>query len=164
MKLLSILLTVFGTSVLAYLLLRLGQRLVTRYRQQLLRQSEQSLQSHFVFVRSQYLALGAWGFIASCFSGSLVADSVCLASSDSRAVSRRDALICLALDGAATIGVFTKAIAGLCAVFGLEPTSGLGFASGFAAVTFLQSLPAPLGQELRLLLRRSCGFELQGRI
>ena len=133
MKLLSILLTVFGTSVLAYLLLRLGQRLVTRYRQQLLRQSEQSLQSHFVFVRSQYLALGAWALLPLVFLGAWwLIQSVWLAVIVAL-LAAVTPLFVLRWMGRRRLESLRRQLPDFGAVFGLEPTSGLGFASGFAA-------------------------------
>ncbi|HCA18961.1 MAG TPA: type II secretion protein F [Alcaligenes faecalis] len=152
MKLLSILLTVFGTSVLAYLLLRLGQRLVTRYRQQLLRQSEQSLQSHFVFVRSQYLALGAWALLPLVFLGAWwLIQSVWLAVIVAL-LAAVTPLFVLRWMGRRRLESLRRQLPDFVLSLALSLQAGLALQAALQQLS--QSLPAPLGQELRLLLRQ----------
>ncbi|MCX5463484.1 type II secretion system F family protein [Alcaligenes parafaecalis] len=152
MKFLSILLTVFGTTALAYLLLRLGQRLATRYRQQLLQQSEQSLQSHFVFVRSQYLAFGAWAVLPLVF---LVAwwliHSLWLAVLIAL-IAAVTPLVILRWMGRRRLEALRRQLPDFVLSLALSLQAGLALQAALQQLA--QSLPAPLGQELRLLLRQ----------
>lgn len=152
MKFLSIVLTVFGISVLAYLLLRLGQGLVTRYRQQLLRQSEQSLQSHFVFVRSQYLALGAWALLPLVFLGAWwLIQSVWLAVIVVLLAAVTPLLV-LRWMGRRRLETLRRQLPDFVLSLALSLQAGLALQAALQHLS--QSLPAPLGQELRLLLRQ----------
>lgn len=152
MKFLSILLTVFGTTALAYLLLHGGQRLATRYRQQLLQQSEQSLQSHFVFVRSQYLAFGAWILLPFVF---LVAwwliHSFWLAVLIAL-IAAVTPLVVLRWIGRRRLEALRRQLPDFILSLALSLQAGLAVQAALQQLA--QSLPAPLGQELRLLLRQ----------
>ncbi|AWG34724.1 type II secretion system F family protein [Alcaligenes aquatilis] len=152
MKLLSILLIVLATTALAYVLLRSGQRLAKRYRQQLLKQSEQSLQSHFVFVRSQYLAfvawaglplifLAAWWLIPSFWLAALV---TLLAAVTPLGVLR--------WMGRRRLETLRRQLPDFVLSLALSLQAGLALQAALQQLA--QSLPAPLGQELRLLLRQ----------
>ncbi len=152
MRFLSILLIVLGTTALAYVLLRSGQRLATRYRQQLLKQSEQSLQSHFVFVRSQYLAFGAWALLPLIFltawwlmqSFWLAAMVVLLAAVTPLVLLRRMAR--------RRLEMLRRQLPDFVLSLALSLQAGLALQAALQQLS--QSLPAPLGQELRLLLRQ----------
>ena len=152
MKFLSIVLTVFGISVLAYLLLRSGQGLVTRYRQQLLRQSEQSLQSHFVFVRSQYLTLSAWALLPLVFLGAWwLIQSVWLAVIVAL-LAAVTPLFVLRWMGRRRLETLRRQLPDFVLSLALSLQAGLALQAALQQLS--QSLPAPLGQELRLLLRQ----------
>ena len=152
MKFLGILLTVVGTSALAYLLLRLGQGLVIRYRQQLLSQSTQSLQSHFVFVRSQYLALGAWALLPLVFLGAWwLSQSVWLAAIVALLAAVTPLLV-LRWVGRRRLESLRRQLPDFVLSLALSLQAGLALQAALQQLS--QSLPAPLGQELRLLLRQ----------
>ncbi|AYR19656.1 type II secretion system F family protein [Alcaligenes faecalis] len=152
MKLFSILLIVLATTALAYVLLRSGQRLATRYRQQLLKRSEQSLQSHFVFVRSQYLAFVAWAGLPLIFlavwwlipSFWLAAMVTLLAAVTPLGVLR--------WMGRRRLETLRRQLPDFVLSLALSLQAGLALQAALQQLA--QSLPAPLGQELRLLLRQ----------
>lgn len=152
MRFLSIVLTVLGTTALAYVLLRLGQGLVARYRQQLLQQSHQSLQSHFVFVRSQYLALGAWVLLPLIFLGAWwLIQSFWLAAMVAVMAAVLPLLI-LRWMGRRRLASLRRQLPDFVLSLALSLQAGLALQAALQHLS--QSLPAPLGQELRLLLRQ----------
>lgn len=152
MKLLSILLIVLATTALAYVLLRSGQRLAKRYRQQLLKQSEQSLQSHFVFVRSQYLAFVAWAGLPLIFLAAWwLIPSFWLAAMVTL-LAAVTPLVVLRWMGRRRLGTLRRQLPDFVLSLALSLQAGLALQAALQQLA--QSLPAPLGQELRLLLRQ----------
>ncbi|MEN5250704.1 type II secretion system F family protein [Alcaligenes aquatilis] len=152
MKLLSILLIVLATTALAYVLLRSGQRLAKRYRQQLLKQSEQSLQSHFVFVRSQYLAFVAWaGLLLIFLAAWWLIPSFWLAALVTL-LAAVTPLVVLRWMGRRRLETLRRQLPDFVLSLALSLQAGLALQAALQQLA--QSLPAPLGQELRLLLRQ----------
>lgn len=133
-------------------MLRSGQRLAKRYRQQLLRQSEQSLQSHFVFVRSQYLAFGAWALLPLIFlTAWWLMQSFWLAAMVALLAAVTPLLV-LRWMGQRRLASLRRQLPDFVLSLALSLQAGLALQAALQQLS--QSLPAPLGQELRLLLRQ----------
>jgi tight adherence protein B len=133
-------------------LLRSGQRLATRYRQQLLKQSEQSLQSHFVFVRSQYLAFVAWAGLPLIFLAAWwLIPSFWLAAMVTL-LAAVTPLVVLRWMGRRRLETLRRQLPDFVLSLALSLQAGLALQAALQQLA--QSLPAPLGQELRLLLRQ----------
>ena len=152
MKFLSILFVVLGATALAYGLLQVSKRLILDYKQQLLRQSQENLQSHFVFVRSQYLALSAlallplvfflvWWLIPSVWiAGLAVLVAALLPLMLLRRLKRQ------------RLAALRRQLPDFVLSLALSLQAGLSLQAALQQLS--QPLPAPLGQELRLLLRQ----------
>ncbi len=152
MRLLSILLAVCGAGLLAYVCLRLGHRLLMHYGQQLLGQSERSLQSHFVFVRSHYLGGLAWGLLpVSLLLAWWLIQSFWLAVAVTVFVAATP-LVVLRWMERRRLELLRRQLPDFVLSLALSLQAGLALQAAMQQLS--QSLPAPLGPELRLLLRQ----------
>lgn len=152
MKPVALILVLLGACLLAFLLLRLSSGLARSYRRHLQVSSRDSLQSHFVFVRSQYLV-----------AASVALPPVLLALVwwlwQSLVLAAACAIAGLVLPILLLRGVRARRLQRLRRqlpdfVLSLALALQAGLALQAALQQLAQSLAPPLGQELRLLLRQ----------
>ncbi len=152
MKIVALILALGAAFILAVLLLRLSRGALLAYSRQLQLRSQDSLQSHFVFVRSQYLVAagavlpillllsvrgvwGSWVAAATCAFLGLLAPLLLLRALQFRRLQR-----------------LRRQLPDFILSLSLSLQAGLALQAALQQLT--QALPAPLGQELRLLLRQ----------
>lgn len=152
MKAAILILALGAVWIVAFLLLQLSRGALMVYSRQLQLRSQDSLQSHFVFVRSQYLVTAgavlpvvllvlAWGI-----GGSWVAAALC------GVLGLLAPLLLLRGIQIRRLQRLRRQLPDFVLSLSLSLQAGLALQAALQQLT--QSLPAPLGQELRLLLRQ----------
>ncbi|WP_341669523.1 type II secretion system F family protein [Alcaligenes sp. SDU_A2] len=151
MKSLALIGTLLAASLLVYVLLRVGTYILRLYRQRLQASSRDSLQSHFVFVRSQYLVAGGvtlplllpllawWLWQSALLALLLTVAGLVLPVLLMRAVQ------------AQRLRRLRRQLPDFVLSLALALQAGLAVQAALEQLA--QSLAAPLGQEFRLLLR-----------
>lgn len=152
MKAAILILALVAVWIVAFLLLRLSRGALLAYSRQLQLRSQDSLQSHFVFVRSQYLvASGAvlpllLLLLAWAIGGSWLAASLCAL------LGLLAPLFLLRAIQVRRLQRLRRQLPDFILSLSLSLQAGLGLQAALQQLA--QCLPAPLGQELRLLLRQ----------